>query len=79
MNGAYFYSKPSGYPAIFDGRQIVMHVAVVVGAVGAIFLFKNVQNDSYASVWIIAVFCVIKCIFELYFSNQEYLNYKTFG
>jgi hypothetical protein len=79
MNGAYFYSKPSGYSAIFDGRQIVMHVAVVVGAVGAIFLFKNVKNESYASVWIIAVFCVIKCIFELYFSNQEDLNNKTAG
>lgn len=79
MNGAYFYSKPSGYPAIFDGRQIVMHVAVVVGAVGAIFLFKNVQNESYASVWIISIFCLIKCIFELYFSSQEYLNYKTAG
>jgi hypothetical protein len=77
MNGAYFYSKPANYAAIFDGRQIVMHIAVVVGAVGAIFLFKNVQNESYASVWIIAVFCVIKCIFELYFNNQDDLSKNT--
>ena|SRR6218665_447506 len=70
MNGAYHYSMPGEYSAIFDGRQIVMHVAVVLGAVGAAFLFKDSKNETYASIWIIAVFCICKCIFELYFNNR---------
>ncbi len=63
MNGAYRFSKRSDYTAIFDARQIVIHVAVVLGAVGASFLFKDGNPNS--AIWIIAVFCVVKTVVEL--------------
>lgn len=71
MSGGYFYSSAASYPGIFDGRQIVMHVAVVLGAVGSIFLFKDNPNPVYASGFVIIIFCVIKLIFELYYMKSE--------
>jgi hypothetical protein len=65
-NGAYRYAQHSDYAEIFDGRQIVIHVAVVLGAVGSAFLFEKSGNAQYSSIWIIAIFCIAKCIFELY-------------
>lgn len=65
MNRAYFYSGVADYPVIFDGRQIVIHVAVVLGAVGSTFLFKDVANPRYAAVWIIATLCLAKCVYEI--------------
>lgn len=65
-NGAYRFSQHSDYPGIFDGRQIVIHVAVVLGAVGSVFLFERSGNAQYSSIWIITIFCIAKCIFELY-------------
>ena len=71
FNNAYLYANKKQYSAFFDGRQIVMHIAVVVGAVGAVFLFKG-SASQYASVWIIAILCVIKSVFELLFLNKEH-------
>ncbi|RYD71555.1 MAG: hypothetical protein EOP53_23500 [Sphingobacteriales bacterium] len=67
MHGAYYYSAPEHYPMIFDGRQIVIHVAIVLGALGSTFLFKNVSNPRYAAIWVIATLCIVKCIYELWF------------
>ncbi|RYY48200.1 MAG: hypothetical protein EOO06_10915 [Chitinophagaceae bacterium] len=69
LNGAYLFSKPNQYPAIFDARQIVIHVAVVLGGVGTAFLFKD-GAAKWGEIWIIAIFCVIKCIFELFFATH---------
>ena len=66
MSQAFLYSKTSDYPSLFDGRQIVMHIAVVLGAVGSAFLFEKSGNPHYASIWIISIFCLIKCLFELF-------------
>ena len=66
MNSAYLYSKTEDYPSIFDGRQIVIHVAIVLGAVGSSFLFEETGRQQYSSVWIISIFCLAKCIFELF-------------
>jgi hypothetical protein len=71
VNGAYHYAQRSNYPGIFDGRQIVIHVAVVLGAVGSAFLFEKPGNAQYSSIWIIAIFCIAKCIFELYSLKAE--------
>jgi hypothetical protein len=70
-NGGYRYAQPSDYPGIFDGRQIVIHVAVVLGAVGSAFLFENSGNAQYSSIWIISIFCIAKCIFELFSLKAE--------
>lgn len=63
MNRAYYFSRPGQYSALFDARQIVVHVAVALGAVGASFLFN--EGSPNTAIWIIAVFCVVKCITEL--------------
>ncbi len=79
VNKAYLYSTPADYPGIFDGRQIVIHIAVVLGAVGAVFLFEKSNNPQYASVWIISIFCIVKCIFELtlYTKNTSAASYRV--
>ena len=66
MNGAFVYARKDDFPGIFDARQIVIHVAVVLGAVGSAFLFEDTSRQEYASVWIICIFCVTKFIFEIY-------------
>ncbi|RYY71448.1 MAG: hypothetical protein EOO13_03055 [Chitinophagaceae bacterium] len=67
MNSAYYWSSPHQYSSLFDGRQIVIHIAVVLGGVGMSFLFKD-GNSNWGAIWIISVFCVLKCVFELYFA-----------
>jgi Family of unknown function (DUF6498) len=71
MNGQYYYSTISNYAILFNGRQLVIHVAVVLGAVGATFLFKNKTSGSYAGIWIIGIFCFAKCIWELFLSSRQ--------
>ncbi len=77
MNRTYYYSKPSEYAGLFDGRQIVIHVAVVLGAVGATFLFKKESHSHWAAIWTIGIFCLLKCIFDLYFISSRPLNTTT--
>jgi hypothetical protein len=69
MNGAYRFSKPGEYSALFDSRQIVIHVAVVLGAVGSSFLFK--EGNQHTALWVIGVFCLVKCIVELYLVSNS--------
>jgi len=69
-NGAFFTAKPDSYAALFDSRQLVMHFAVVLGALGSIFLIKNTSFGSYSSAFIISLLCICKCTAELF-------NYKT--
>ncbi len=66
LSGAYRFSSPSQYPILFDGRQIVIHIAVVLGAVGSAFLFKDKAVAHYGAIWIIAVFCLCKTIYDWY-------------
>lgn len=66
LNGAYQFSSPSQYPILFDGRQIVIHIAIVLGAVGSAFLFKDKSVAHYGAIWIIAVLCICKTIYDWY-------------
>ncbi len=70
MNGQYYYSSVSNYAIIFDGRQLVIHIAVVLGAVGSNFLFKDMDNKGYVAIWIIGIFCVAKSVLELFLLNS---------
>ena len=69
-NGAFFTAQPNSYAAIFDGRQLVIHVAIVLGAFGSMFLVKNTSFGSYSSIFIISLLCICKCCAELF-------NYKN--
>ena len=59
-------STPDNYAAIFDGRQLVIHIAVVLGALGSIFLMKNTSFGNYGAVLIISLLCVCKSIFDIF-------------
>jgi hypothetical protein len=73
-NGAYQYSKPGDYPGILDSRQLIIHIAVIGGAVGATFLFDKAENTQYASVWVIGIFCLVKCLFEIALYKRNYVE-----
>ena len=64
-NGAYYTSNPGSFAAIFDGRQIVIHVAIVLGALSAIFLERNTSFGNYGSIIIISMLCAGKCILDI--------------
>lgn len=64
-NGAFYTSTPDSFAAIFDGRQLVIHVAVVLGALGAIFLEKNTSFGNYGNIFIISLLCICKCVFDI--------------
>jgi hypothetical protein len=70
QNGYYLISSVKDYPILFDSRQIFIHIAVIVGALGASFLFKEGKASGFASVWIISVFCVLKWFWE----SRSYAN-----
>ena len=64
-NGAFYTSSPDSYAAIFDGRQLVIHVAIVIGALGSIFLEKNTSFGNYGNIFIISLLCICKCFFDI--------------
>lgn len=66
MNQAYFYDNPKYYTAIFDGRQIVMHIAIIIGSFGAAFLFKEDDTAGYGAIWMISILCLLKILYEIY-------------
>lgn len=64
-NGSFLTSNPDSFAAIFDGRQLVIHVAIVIGALGSIFLAKNTSFGNYGNVFIISLLCICKCFYDL--------------
>lgn len=76
INGGYYYTNPRSYAAVFDGRQIVMHVAIVLGSFGGMFLLKYMPNSNVASIWVVSIFCVGKLFYELS-SFQRNASYQV--
>lgn len=72
-NGDYKRTHASDFASIFDGRQLVIHVAVVlsgvIGAQGEIFNTKI--NANYLSLIMVGIFCVIKSIYEIFLFSQQ--------
>ena len=69
-SGAFITARPDSYTAIFDSRQLVIHIAVILGAFGGIFLIKNTTYGNYSGAFIISLLCICKCAAELF-------NYKS--
>lgn len=69
-NGAFLTASPDNYGAIFDGRQLVIHVAIVLGAMGSMFIAEKTSFGNYANVFIISLLCICKCIFDILQSNN---------
>lgn len=70
-NGAFYTSTPDNFAAIFDGRQLVIHIAIVLGAVGGMFLEKNTSFGSFSSIFIISLLCICKCFFDIFNTNPN--------
>ncbi|UEG49818.1 DUF6498-containing protein [Ferruginibacter lapsinanis] len=72
-NGDYKKVHPSDFASIFDGRQLVVHVAVVLGGVigaqGKIFNTKIEPN--YVAIIVVSIFCVVKSIYEVFIFKQQ--------
>jgi hypothetical protein len=64
-NGAFYTSTPDSFTPIFDGRQLVIHIAIVLGAFGAMFLEKNTSFGNYSNIFIISLLCICKCVFDI--------------
>ena len=68
VNGNYKRTHPSDFASIFDGRQLIVHVAVVLG--GFIAAQKQVFNTSLnpdnISIVIVSIFCLVKSVFEVF-------------
>ncbi|QGW28521.1 DUF6498-containing protein [Phnomibacter ginsenosidimutans] len=71
MSKAYYYASPDSYAAIFDARQIVIHIAVVIGAVGSAFLFDHSSPHNYGAIFMMSILCVAKCVYELFFVSDN--------
>lgn len=69
-SGAFLTSRPDSFAAIFDSRQLVIHIAVLLGAFGGIFLAKNTTYGNYSNTFIISLLSICKCAAELF-------NYKS--
>jgi hypothetical protein len=69
-NGAFFTANPNNYTALFDSRQLVIHIAIVLGVFGSVFLAKFTSFGNLGNSFIISLLCVCKCIAELF-------NYKS--
>ncbi len=65
-NGAFYTSSPDSFTSIFDGRQLIIHVAIVIGALGSIFLEKNTSFGSYGNIFIISLLCICKVMFDVF-------------
>jgi Family of unknown function (DUF6498) len=75
-SGAFIKARPDSYAALFDSRQLVIHIAVVLGALGGIFLVKNTAYGNYSSTFIISLLCICKCATEL-FNYQSVAEIKA--
>lgn len=76
-NGSYLTAATDTYAAIFDGRQLVIHVAIVLGALGSMFLTKQTALGSYGNIFIISLLCICKCFFDILDSNTTGYNTAT--
>jgi hypothetical protein len=75
-SGAYITARSDSYAAIFDSRQLVIHVAIVLGALGGIFLVNNTAYGNYSSTFIISLLCICKAAAEL-FNSKSTLEIKA--
>ncbi len=74
LNEEYKQTHPSDFAAIFDGRQIIIHVAVVIGGVfGGFFgdVFSQSSQNHHLNqmtiyLFVISVFCIVKTLFEVF-------------
>jgi hypothetical protein len=73
-NDAFYTSSPDSFAAVFDGRQLVIHVAIVIGALGGMYLDRNTSFGNYSSIFIISLLCICKCMFDIFNTGTASTN-----
>ena len=75
LNKKYLSSKPSDHYNILDGRQIVVHVVVVLGAFLSTYILKKSGNNYYyTNLALVALFILAKTIADFVgtrFTNDD--------
>jgi len=75
LDNQYKTQKINSFPMIFDARQIVIHIAVIVSAfMGAFLDFGDYNNIGKVPIWYILavlVFCSLKIIMELLTQKKD--------
>lgn len=66
LNGHYKNKNPSGFNSLFDGRQIVGHISVVLGAIISQLVFKDEKQNIFFMPAIALVFVTIKIIYDIF-------------
>jgi Family of unknown function (DUF6498) len=69
QNRAFMTTTPDNYAAIFDGRQLVIHVAIVLGAVGNMLLLKHTSLGHWGATFIISLLCICKAVLDILKDN----------
>ena len=70
LNDEFKKTHPSDFAAIFDGRQVIIHVAVVLGGVfggmvGGRFSGNTGSNPMFVYLFVISIFCAVKIFYEV--------------
>ncbi len=65
-NGEYLKTHPSDHAAFVDGRTIVMHVVIVLGAVGFTYVKEHFPNNNQlAQLYFICIFVLVKTVADV--------------
>ncbi len=73
INGDYKRTHPSDFASIFDGRQLIVHIAVVLGGVLASQkkIFNTDIEPGNISLIIVTIFCFAKSVYEIFLFNSQ--------
>jgi hypothetical protein len=69
LNNEYQHTHSSDFASIFDGRQVVIHLAVVIGSFVGAFAQGHIGSE-WTSISVILIFCIVKTIYEVFKYNQ---------
>lgn len=73
-NQTFRFTSPDSFPAVFDGRQIVIHVAIVLGGLGSMLLSEKTTFGHLSGVLIISLLCICKCVYDIFESKNNSLK-----
>ncbi len=66
LNENYKKTHPSDFSSIFDGRQMVLHIAIVLGVMISQFIVKADTQNTTSMVIVVVVFAIIKTLYDIW-------------
>lgn len=74
LNEHYKNTSPSDFNSLFDGRQIVVHISVVLGAVLSQLVFKGEKQSMLSMIAVVLVFVTIKTFYDIFKYKSESIS-----